>query len=161
MPKDKTELYSALYKLFEETTPLKTDCGVICDMACCKGDDDTGMRLFPGEETSLRVVERNGIRYAVCEGKCDRTQRPLSCRLFPFFPTIAENGRIFAEIDPRGTDVCPLVRNCGNILFSRRFLRKVRKAGELLSKDPDCREFLREITEEIDEANELIKKLGI
>lgn len=33
-----------------DLTPLLTDCGRLCGFACCKGDEQTGMLLFPGEE---------------------------------------------------------------------------------------------------------------
>ena len=37
--------------LLENATPLKGDCGRLCRAACCAGDEETGMLLFPGEET--------------------------------------------------------------------------------------------------------------
>ncbi len=36
-----------------DLTPLLTDCGRLCGVACCKGDEQTGMLLFPGEEALL------------------------------------------------------------------------------------------------------------
>ena len=33
-----------------DLTPLLTDCGRLCGFACCKGDEQTSMLLFPGEE---------------------------------------------------------------------------------------------------------------
>lgn len=36
--------------LLNDITPLKFDCGVLCNKACCKGDKNTGMYLYPGEE---------------------------------------------------------------------------------------------------------------
>ena len=36
--------------LLRELTPLKTDCGRLCGGACCEGDEETGMLLFPGED---------------------------------------------------------------------------------------------------------------
>ena len=41
-------LYLQLYRLFDSITPVRTDCGGLCDKACCRGDDG-GMYLFPGE----------------------------------------------------------------------------------------------------------------
>ena len=64
-------------------TPLSADCGLVCGKACCKGDEETGMLLFPGEETVFPVKEKNGNRLCVCKGKCDRSTRPLSCIIFP------------------------------------------------------------------------------
>ena len=39
-----------VYKILDNVTPLREDCGKLCSGECCKGDDDTGMLLFPGEE---------------------------------------------------------------------------------------------------------------
>ena len=41
----------AARELLENLTPLKTDCGRLCQAACCQGDENTGMLLFPEEET--------------------------------------------------------------------------------------------------------------
>ncbi len=140
-------LYRRLYRLFQNVTPLKTDCGRVCGGECCKGDAGTGMLLFPGERTALRVYEENGRRVAVCGGVCAREDRPLACRLFPFFP-VAEGGRVTARVDPRAYAVCPLARQWRNVRFDRRFLRRVKTAGKLLQKDPACAAFMKEITEE-------------
>jgi hypothetical protein len=46
------------------------------------------MRLFPGEESPPQIKQlESGDRLAVCNGTCDRSKRPLACRIFPFFPT--------------------------------------------------------------------------
>ena len=141
--------YKKCYKLFENCSPLKADCGLICDKRCCHGDENTGMLLFPGEETSLTVREINGRRLAVCGGICDRAERPLSCRIFPFFPVINEKGKIEVTPDYRGLAVCPLITHTDEVIFDRRFLRTVKKVGRLLLKDEKCAEFLKEISTEI------------
>ena len=146
-------MYHRLYRLFRRVTPLKKDCGVLCSRACCQGDDRTGMLLFPHEETDLQVIEKNGLRYAVCQGVCRREDRPLSCRIFPFFPAVDENGRVYAVIDERGRFVCPLVRQCDHVKFRPAFLRRVKKAGSLLAKDQECLVFLRTISGEIAETS--------
>ena len=147
--------YKKLYQLFEGVTPLKTDCGALCEKACCKGEDTVGMLLFPGEETSLPAVEAGGRRFVLCGGTCQRENRPLSCRIFPFFPAADAKGRITAVIDPRGLSVCPLVRQAEHVRFDPRFARRVKTAGKLLAKDPACLAFLREVTEEIREAAQM------
>lgn len=138
-------------------TPLKGhDCGQLCSAACCKGDDSTGMLLFPGEETALSVKKTDdGQRLAVCSGSCDRSQRPLACMLFPFFPTVDDNDRVFAEIDSRACGVCPIAAHSDEVIFDSTFLRAVKKAGRLLAKDEQCLEFMRSITAQIDELNEI------
>ena len=92
------KIYRYLYKLFDEVTPIKADCGQLCGGACCKGDGDTGMYLFPfeeciydGTENWLKICDSdfyfNGkpVKIAICDGTCDRKKRPLSCRIFPLF----------------------------------------------------------------------------
>lgn len=138
-------------------TPLKGhDCGQLCSAACCAGDEQTGMLLFPGESTELRVTELpNGDRLAVCDGRCNRDSRPLACMLFPFFPTVDERGKVYAEIDSRACGVCPLAAHSEEVIFDRAFVSAVRKAGKELSKDEKCLEFMRRITAQIDELAEL------
>jgi hypothetical protein len=147
-------LYKTLYALLADVTPLKKDCGVLCGRACCRGDENTGMLLFPGEKTSLRTVERYGRRFALCPGACSRDERPLSCRIFPFYPA-EDGGRITVRIDHRGYALCPLVRRADGIAFDPHFLRRMRTAGKLLCRDEACRAFLRELREE-DEAVRLL-----
>lgn len=148
---DYQKLYDKIFKTLGELTPLKADCGLLCDGACCRGDENTGMRLFPHEESTLRIIEtEDGIRLAVCDGTCDRSKRPLACRIFPFFPTIDEDGEIFVEEDTRAANVCPIIGHSDEIIFDRRFLKAVRKVGEMLAQDEECRAFLEQVTEEID-----------
>ncbi len=147
--------YRRLYRLFDGVTPLKQDCGALCGKACCGGDAADGMLLFPCEETALQVRENGGRRFALCPGVCDRAGRPLACRIFPLFPVPDEKGRVRVVNDLRGARLCPLVRQYENVRFSPRFRRRVRKAGRILSRDPDCRAFLREIGEELAELEAL------
>ena len=144
-------LYKKLYGLFDDVTPLKKDCGAVCGRACCKGDAATGMRLFPHEKTALRTVENDGARFALCGGECSRGERPLSCRIFPFFPAIDDAGSVKVIVDPRAEAVCPLARHSEHIAFRRIFLRRMHAAANLLYAVPECRAFLREITEEIED----------
>lgn len=133
-----------------DKTPLYKDCGLICGGACCKGDEGTGMLLFPFEETVLKVTEKDGVRLAVCDGSCNRRERPLSCMIFPFFPYLTEDGRIRVIPDIRGYRVCPLVANTDKVRLDRGFLMRVKKVGRLLSADAECRRFLYETSREID-----------
>ena len=151
MMKDKYQkLYAEAGRIIGDKTPLKKDCGQICDGACCKGDDDTGMLLFPFEESVLHVEESRGVRLAVCQGRCDRSQRPLSCRIFPFFPYVTPEGKIKVIPDIRGVNVCPLVSHFSEVKFDRGFLYRVKKVGRLLYADEECRRFLVETSREID-----------
>lgn len=148
---DYKKMYEKIYRIIGDLTPLRADCGQLCGCACCKGDENTGMRLFPYEESTLEIKSiESGERLAVCDGSCDRNSRPLACRIFPFFPTIDEKGRIFVEKDHRAERLCPLISHSDEIVFDPRFFRAVKKVGRILSKDAKCREFLYETTAEID-----------
>lgn len=154
----KNKIYKKAYKLLEDVTPLKADCGQLCDKRCCHGDSGTGMLLFPEEETTLTVIKKNGRRLAVCDGTCSRDERPLSCRIFPFFP-VYDGKSITVKPDSRGVNVCPMIAHSDEIIFSKRFLRRVKKTGKLLIKDPDCAEFIKEISEEIEDINLMVSEM--
>lgn len=145
------KLYEKINEIIGDLTPLKADCGVLCGHACCKGDENTGMRLFPGEISNLKVKEtEDGTLLAVCEGKCNRNERPLSCKIFPFFPCVDEDKEVYVELDMRAKRLCPLVEHADEIRFDPRFLRAVERVGKILVKDEKCFEFLMKNTEEID-----------
>lgn len=143
-------LYKRAKDIMEEKTPLKKDCGLLCGKACCKGDGETGMLLFPFEETTLPVIEKEGVRLCVCDGSCNRKERPLSCMIFPFFPYITPEGRIKVIPDIRGGEICPIVRNFTQTRLDRRFLHRVKKVGRLLIEDDECRAFLEGVSREFD-----------
>lgn len=148
---DYSSMYDKIFKIMGELTPLTVDCGVLCNGACCKGDSQTGMRLFPHEKSCLNITEsESGERLAVCNGSCNRTERPLACRIFPFFPTIDEKGKIFVEPDSRASRLCPLLSHSDEIVFNPKFFKALKKVGKILAKDGECREYLYKITEEID-----------
>ena len=149
MTRKQQRSYQTAFRLLRDATPLRTDCGVLCGRRCCKGDDETGMLLFPGEPTALRVIETEGRRLAVCGGVCDRNERPLSCRIFPFFPFVKADGGVDVRIDPRGKAVCPLVRQAHDVRFSHRFLHRARRVGQQLCRDGECRACLWRIQQEI------------
>lgn len=151
------------YTLLEELTPLTTDCGAVCDGRCChESADSEGMLLFPGEEilladTDFTIRPAAGGYLLTCSGTCDRTRRPLACRIFPLFPYVTESGRVRAVYDPRGWRMCPLVRECAHVPLDRDFVRAVRRVGRILMADPACAAFLRQQSREIDDLNRLLK----
>ena len=150
------------YALLEELTPLTTDCDAVCGGRCCQESADSeGMLLFPGEETLLAeegytIRPADGGHLLTCGGTCDRTRRPLACRIFPLFPVLTEEGRIQAVYDPRGYRMCPLVRECAHVPLDRNFVRAVRMAGRILMEDAACAEFIRRNSREIAELNRLV-----
>lgn len=143
-------MYDKIFRILGELTPIKADCGTLCDACCCKGGDEDGMLLFPGERTSLPVIQAQSGQLVVCGGTCSRASRPLACRLFPLFPVIDERGRIYVEPDSRAMRMCPLARHSDEVEFDRRFVRAVRRVGRILAKQPECRDFLIRSTQEID-----------
>ncbi len=149
--KDKYQkLYAEANRIIGDKTPLKKDCGLVCGGACCKGNDDTGMLLFPFEETVFQVKEKDDVRLCVCNGHCDRNDRPLSCRIFPFFPYVTAEGKIKVIPDVRGINICPLISHFDEVRFDRGFLYRVKKVGRLLYADEECRRFLVDTSREID-----------
>ena len=148
---DYAKMYNKIFKKLGNLTPLKADCGQLCGGACCKGDNQTGMRLFPHEVSNLEtIITEDGVRLAVCNGNCNRNQRPLACRIFPFFPTVDDKNRVFVELDYRAANLCPMIEHWEEIAFDKRFLKAVKKVGKILVKDNDCATFLRDTTDEID-----------
>lgn len=148
----KEDVILTCYSLLRKETPLNFDCGKICDGKCCKGDENTGMLLFPGEENfideSIKIkTNENGDKIAVCNGTCDRNKRPLSCRIYPAFPLIECDGKIKTIIDIRAD--CPL--KCGEYKFKKSFLRKVKRVGKLLLLNEETRKFYVELSENINE----------
>lgn len=146
-------------------TPLKFDCGTLCRAVCCSSleGEESGMLLFPGEEETYRglpgwkLTETPAGLLAVCPGTCDRSIRPLACRIFPLLPVL-RGGRISAEIDERARAVCPLARG-GVSGMDSVFTAAVEEAGRLLAGDPEERTMLITLTKEQDELRALRKML--
>lgn len=151
------------YDIIGDATPIPADCGQLCDGACCKGDDTAGMLLFPGEAVMLSQVPNFRVfrmRYMdsrawllTCDGTCDRSLRPLSCRIFPLGLHVEENGLVTAMPDPRARPVCPLTS--GDFL-DRRFQKAVQEAFTLLAREPKMLDFMRLLSREQDELRRFI-----
>lgn len=159
----KEEVILKCYKILENETPLESDCGKICENKCCKGDENIGMLLFPGEEKlidenmKIRVTE-NGDKIAVCNGKCDRSKRPLSCRIYPFFPLIKEfrgKARIKIIFDLRAD--CPLSSN--EYEFNKGFLRQLKRVGKYLLLNEKTKKMYIDLCDDMSEQIELLKLL--
>lgn len=138
--------------LLNNVTPLHTDCGRLCNVACCRADEDGqgGMLLFPGEIAlyadcpDFSIVQDDSVmpnaRLLICEGVCDRATRPLACRMFPLLPVMKDN-KIAVRLDRRAWAVCPIME-CGVRGMREDFRRAVRAAGEVLYEEPSHRAFL-------------------
>lgn len=146
------EAVIAARALLDNITPLRQDCGRICGGACCTCDEDGqgGMLLFPSEEKLYDPLPEGfaitnddfvikGAKLLTCEGYCNRSDRPLSCRLFPLLPT--EKG---AKMDRRAWAVCPLME-WGKAGLAREFTDAVAAAGRILYACPEHAAFLNAI----------------
>lgn len=148
----------AARELLATVTPLKADCGRLCASACCEGDEATGMLLFPGEDALYancafaRVIPAqfdlagSPALLLVCEGTCERDNRPLACRLFPLFLSFCEDGSTRVRMDTRARAVCPL---CGYGLsaLDPAFREAARRAYDALLGDARCRAYLKALYE--------------
>lgn len=157
--------YEQLYAVLGSHTPLKGDCGKACNKACCEGDKDgDGMYLFPGEEgmypslpewasISETDFEYEHGKYAPlfsCDGVCDRSMRPLSCRIFPLTPYIAKDGELEVIVDPRANGLCPLAALYVED-FDPQFVKAVEEAGKMLTANPDTKKFLEAFSRMLDD----------
>lgn len=153
-------------ELFDDLTPLRTDCGLTCGGACCRSlpGEETGMLLFPGEERyyaalpGYRLKETEHGMLLICAGRCERADRPLSCRLFPLLPLLREDG-VKVATDLRAKAVCPLARQGKDALLPE-FVSAVRQAGRLLAEDEEQRGFLAHLTRQQDELKALRRQFG-
>lgn len=156
------EIYNKAYCEIGSLTPISADCGSLCGAKCCKGDENDGMIVFPGEENLLsshgyeiRKSEMNGypVFFTSCSGSCNRVYRPLSCRIFPLAPALRD-GKLEIIPDPRAKYICPL-------LFSdsveEKFKKAVEKAFLQLISDEKIAQMLIHYTAMLDEYNNFTK----
>ncbi len=143
-------------EILRDVTPLKSDCGRICGRACCGQDENGkgGMLLFPGEEALYQnnadfivlrdesVIPDGAI--VTCFGRCDRKERPLSCRFFPLRPTAGGK----AVMDRRASWVCPLYE-AGKAGLSPEFVSAAGEAAEILAESEEHARFLAALRERI------------
>ena len=142
-----------LYELLEDVTPLPFDCGELCGGACCKGGDADGMLLFPGERAlfegkdGFTVVRdgRYGCDAVVCSGSCDRPERPLSCRIYPYFFYVSREGKVTVAHDVRALERCPLAKEGART--DKTFLRRMRMAAKVIAADPALKAFVARLGE--------------
>jgi len=156
---NKELLYRKAYRILDNSTPLKVDCGLLCNKRCCSGDNKAGMQLYPGEEIMLsnskflcirdEIFHDKKIKFAVCKGKCDRRYRPLACRVYPLTPYISQEGKLCIIEDPRAKYICPLLLYDKSKDINKLFKRNVYKVFLLLSQDKDIYEYLLHLSDTI------------
>ncbi len=160
-------LYERAYDLLENVTPIKADCGRLCDKACCKVEEEiTGMYLFPEENVMFRDMpsyaklydtdfEYDYGRYAdlfTCDGSCERHRRPLACRIFPLLPYCKEGEEPKVIMDPRGRGICPLARTLAADELDPEFVKAVERVTGLLMKNPQTRKFIYELSKQVEQS---------
>jgi hypothetical protein len=161
-------LYTWAYQQLNRCTPLRYDCGRLCDRICCRGED--GMWLFPGEEELLRAEPSftieplkwglsNGrqLYWLTCTGQCHRELRPLSCRIFPLGPYLKRD-LVTVAIDPRAKGLCPLAE--GRHRLQREFFRTVGRVCRELAREPELKEFIGIWTEEMEDYHKIRDLFG-
>lgn len=175
LPGDVRALREARARL-ENETPMRGDCGRLCERACCQPDESgqNGMPLFPHEDWFYRkpiegfpfrllpddALQKRGKRL-VCEGACPREHRPLVCRMFPLRARVqAEDGgrlvRAVAELDPRAWAVCPLLERGGMRAMRADFAQAVEEAGAALCGRANLLEALYREQATLDERDKLL-----
>ncbi|MBQ2967572.1 MAG: hypothetical protein IJE10_05590 [Clostridia bacterium] len=161
------EFYEPLYALLQDVTPLKKDCGVLCDGICCKDSDEpAGMLLFPGEEQLLKdvsfaeVIDSNceygetGVaKLMLCKGQCDRALRPLACRIFPLLPYRHKGEKLQIIMDPRAKGMCPLARSLQPEQLEPLFSECVRQIAYRILQLKDGAEYLDMLADIADDAD--------
>ncbi|MBQ3053837.1 MAG: hypothetical protein IJC89_02905 [Clostridia bacterium] len=159
------EYYEKIYKILGAYTPIMEDCGKLCGSACCEGEEDTGMYLFPGEkhlynkEKGWLKIIKSDFEYSdgkfadilVCKSSCPRDKRPLSCRIFPLLPYVNEYGEVSVKLDPRGKSVCPIVKADLMEELNSEFVKRVLKIGKIMMHSCANAEFLFNLSRLTDE----------
>lgn len=150
-----TDIITKLYEYLADYTPFMYDCGKICNKKCCNGNDHDGMLLFPGEKEiyddksgfDVYFDERYSSYAVRCSGKCNRNERPLSCRIFPYFFYLSEEteNRIKVAPDIRAVDFCPIIDNTDDV--NKKFLRALRICALKIEQENEFRDYLFDITE--------------
>jgi hypothetical protein len=158
---NKKILYKKAYRMLENSTPLRFDCGLVCNKKCCSGDNDNGMHLYPGEE----ILQQNSgflsvrkepfgdsdVLFGVCNDSCIRKLRPLSCRIFPYAPYIDLSGRLSIIEDPRAKYLCPLLSDEVEIKLNRMFKRDIIRVFRILVRDEEIKGYIHTLSKVLDE----------
>lgn len=88
---------------------------------------------------------------AMCQGYCDRYQRPLACRIFPLTPYLDKSGHMDIIVDPRAKGVCPMAKGFYLEDFDAVFIKNIKKAFSLLMKNKQFKAFMVEYSKYLDE----------
>ncbi len=171
------QIFDIVYALLENETPRRFDCGKLCSGKCCENlsdqsDAESGMMLLPYEKEYLEsrhadfsyVQTQDGNDMLVCNGSCDRSLRPIACRLFPYYIKVFtdENDKVGFKIRPdlRGISVCPLIFSPYTKRMPPRFIRNVKRSAKLLCNENILAKDLQKNSDFVDSLYELYTKFG-
>lgn len=145
------DLMQRAYAAISDKTPMTTDCGSLCNAACCFTDEDGqgGVCLLPPEAEALKGVDWATIAHdphmdapmLLCTSMCDREKRPFLCRIFPLCPVIGKSGKWTVRMDARARAVCPL-SSAGLNGLDPEFVRGCARAVRILAEDAEGEAFL-------------------
>lgn len=155
------ETCQELYRLLDRVTPLAGDCGDLCGSECCRGRDELGIYLYPGEETMFTGQEdwlewrhpkakHHGfppwwtarVTMVRCLVPCPRWRRPLQCRLYPLAPHLLRQGELLLILDPVEVPYrCPLVEE--EVPLQEVFVEAVWQAWRAMLNDSEIYSLVR------------------
>lgn len=165
------QIIKEAYYILNKETPLKYDCGKLCNSLCCRNNgEDLGMWLLPYEKEVLKQYDTytfhsssDGTETVVCKGICDRNIRPFACRIYPYYPSLkrSEDGYIYIQIkvDPRARLSCPIVKYNNEYRPDIYFLSNLKRSVRVLLKSPEITKVLFEISDFLSEIEEMQKKV--
>lgn len=149
-------LYQKAYAALATVTPIPADCGELCGAKCCRGGENDGMILFPGEAEFLgisaqtRKMGEAEVGFFVCDGKCNRARRPIACRMFPFAPYY-KDGKLSVIADPRAKYLCPLLEEDAMAFVQAEFLAAIKAAFTILLEQAEIKTMLIAFSKMLDE----------
>lgn len=85
-----------------------------------------------------------------CDGVCERSLRPLSCRIFPLTPYITKEGSVKVIVDPRAKGMCPLSALYVED-FEPMFVEAVEKVEKILTENEETKKFLVSFSRMLDD----------
>jgi hypothetical protein len=156
-PKFSKKDYELIYEWTADDSPLASDCGQLCNGICCSDTEAYGIYLLPGEESVFTREEdwlgwetqdsqdsgfpdswEGPVYFLSCNGKCDRSMRPMQCRTYPVSPHITTDGQFILILETLETSYhCPMIENPLYLeLFSKQWLHNLYRSWAMLLNDP-------------------------
>ncbi len=156
--------YRYLYELTNNVTPLKTDCGSLCESICCRPNNKhkLGVYLFPGEQEFLGSSKKwykmefhhpkhydfpenwtEPVPFISCLKPCPRESRPLACRFFPLTAHLLKDETLLIIHETMELPYkCPLITQ--KMKLQPEFIETVAAAWQTLLKSPLIRQLVEE-----------------